>query len=185
MGSDPFLSFWTILSTKVSIVVKDLFMADFKYMLTSQRLGFRKLEDSDLPNLIRLDTDPEVRAFFPGGVSTPDELREKITRSRESFEKKGYGEFSVSELGSDEFLGRAGFAELLRTLLDWAGKTLPLPRILAFAPVDHGASLGVMKKAGMKYLKTEAAHTETADGVECTFYEYPLKAGDAQAESRC
>lgn len=168
-------------------------MVEHGYILESRRIGFRKLEESDLPNLLKLDTDPEVRAFFPDGVSTPELLREKITRSLASFIEKGYGEFSMTELKTNRFIGRAGFAgledgeievgylllkeywgqglasEALVALLDWAGKSLSVPRILAYAPVDHQASFGVMRKAGMRYLKTEIAR-----GVNCKFYEYPF-----------
>ena len=177
-------------------------MTDPEHTLISKRLGFRMLEDQDLQNLMRLDMNPDVRAFFPEGVSTPEQLREKIVRSRTSFLQKGFGEFSVTDLKTNEFLGRAGFAELkngevevgylllkehwgkgiateaLCALLDWAGKALSVPRIVAYAPNNHQASIGVMKKAGMRYLKTEPSH-----GVECTFYEFPLKPRAAPAES--
>lgn len=172
-------------------------MIESNYILKSKRIGFRMLEEHDFQNLVRLDMDPEVRAFFPGGVSTPKLLGEKIIKSRASFLEKGFGEFTMTELETHEFLGRAGFAELddgevevgylllkeywgkglaseaLVELLDWAGKTLSIPRILAYAPNDHHASIGVMKKAGMRYLKTE-----TSRGVNCKFYEYALSIMD-------
>ena len=177
-------------------------MTDQEYMLVSKRLGFRMLEDHDLQNLMRLDMNLEVRAFFPEGLSTPKQLQEKIIRSRTSFLQKGFGEFSVTDLKTNEFLGRAGFAELkngeievgylllkeywgkgiateaLSALLDWAGKALSVPRILAYAQINHHASIGVMKKAGMRYLKTEPGH-----GIECKFYEYPLKPRNTPAKS--
>jgi len=173
-------------------------MIQTNYVLKSKRIGFRILEEHDFQNLVRLDMDPEVRAFFPDGVSTLKLLREKIVRSRVSFHEKGFGEFSMTELKTHEFLGRAGFAELddgevevgylllkeywgqglaseaLGALLDWAGKTLSVRRILAYAPIDHHASISVMKKAGMRYLKTESSR-----GVNCKFYEYPLNTMDA------
>ena len=83
-----------------------------EYMFMSKRLGFRLLEDHDLQNLMRLDMNREVRTFFPGGVSTQEQLREKIIRSHTSFLEKGFGEFSITDLKTNEFLGRAGFAEL-------------------------------------------------------------------------
>jgi ribosomal-protein-alanine N-acetyltransferase len=164
------------------------------FTLMSRRIGFRMLEEDDLQNLVKLDMDPEVRAFFPGGISSPELLREKIEKSRASFLANGFGEFSMTELQTSRFIGRAGFAELesgeievgylllkeywgrglaseaLCALLDWAKKSLRVPRILAYAPVEHAASLGVMKKAGMRYLKTEIAR-----GVNCKFFEYPLR----------
>jgi len=169
-------------------------MVEPEYTLKSGRIGFSQLAEGDLPNLLKLDMDPEVRAFFPDGVSTPGLLREKIAKSRASFAENGYGEFSMTDLGTNRFIGRAGFARLedgeievgylllkeywgqglaseaLGALLNWARATLPVPRILAYAPVDHHASLGVMRKAGMRYLKTEVAR-----GVSCKFYEYPLR----------
>jgi len=63
--------------------------------------------------------------------------------------------------------------ESLKALLGWAENVLMLPRILAYAPAGHHASLGVMKKAGMRYLKTE-----TQNGAKFVFYEYPLKPRD-------
>lgn len=173
-------------------------MADSRYTLKSKRLGFRMLEKSDFENLVKLDMDPEVRSFFPAGVSTPELLQEKIARSRASFLEKGFGEFSITELKTNKFLGRAGFAELengeievgylflkeywgkgmatetLSALLGWAVNVLVVSRVLAYAPVNHHASICVMKKAGMRYLKTE-----TQDGAKFKFYEYPLKARDA------
>ncbi|HEY5774965.1 MAG TPA: GNAT family N-acetyltransferase [Xanthomonadales bacterium] len=68
-----------------------------------------------------------------------------------------------------EYWGKGIATEALNALLDWAAKTLSVPRILAYAPVNHHASIGVMKKSGMRYLKTEPSR-----GVDCIFYEYPL-----------
>jgi RimJ/RimL family protein N-acetyltransferase len=139
-------------------------MVEPDFRLKSNRIGFRPLEESDLQNLVRLDTDPEVRAFFPDGVSTPELLREKIARSRASFLENGFGEFSMTDLQTNRFIGRAGFAALEDGEIEVG--------YLAYAPIEHLASLGVMRKAGMFYLKTEVAQ-----GVCCKFYEYPLKAG--------
>lgn len=173
-------------------------MPDPGYTLKSERLGFRMLEKHDFQNLMRLDMDPEVRAFFPGGVSTPELLQQKIARSHTDFLEKGFGEFSITELKTNKFVGRAGFAELdngeievgylflkeywrqgmatetLAALLNWAGNTLLVSRVLAYAPVNHHASISVMKKAGMHYLKTE-----TQNGAKFIFYEYPFKPLDA------
>lgn len=163
------------------------------FIVTSERLGFRLLEDGDFEDLERLDMDPDVRAHFPEGVSTPEKIRKHIETSREGFARHGFSDFAVVELENGRFVGRAGFGKLpdgevevgyvlleeywgrglaqeaLRALLEWAGKNLTVERILAYAPTDHHASLNVMKKCGMRYLKTEPAH-----GVDCDFYEYPL-----------
>lgn len=168
-------------------------MSHSNFITTSERLGFRLPEDADFDDLVRLDTDPDVRAQFPDGVLTPDQIRERIASNRANFEANGYGDFAAVDLETGKFAGRAGFGsidggeievgyvllkefwglglaqESLRALLAWAEQALNVPRILAYAPVQHTASLNVMKKCGMRYLKNEEAR-----GVECVFYEHPL-----------
>ncbi len=164
-----------------------------EFVIKSARLGFRLLEESDFENLKRLDMDPDVRAHFPEGVATPEQIKEHISRSRASHDENGFGDFAVIELETGKFAGRAGFGlieggeievgyvfnkecwgkglaqEALRTLLAWAERSLNVRRILAYTPTQHEASINVMKKCGMRYLKTA-----TAGKVRCVFYEYPL-----------
>ena len=164
-----------------------------EYLFTSKRLGFRLLADRDFDDLEALDTDPEVRAHFPDGVSTPEEIEAQISKSRKTYREKGFGTFAVIELETGRFAGRAGFAPLedgevevgyvfladfwgrglaqesLRSLLSWAKRNIDVPRIVAYAPKPHAASFNVMKKSGMTYLKAA-----TMRGVDCDFYEYPL-----------
>jgi len=161
------------------------------------RLAFRLMEESDEADLERLDSDPEVRAFFPGGVSIRPTSRQRIADNRASYASHRLCDFCVVDKTSGAFMGRAGLhqmddgeveagylflkphwgrgyaTETLRGLLEWArslgGESVPRRRLIAFAPVGHHASLRVMVKAGMKRFKTGTAH-----GVECAFYEAPL-----------
>jgi RimJ/RimL family protein N-acetyltransferase len=168
-------------------------MQKSEFITTSERLGFRLLEDTDFENLKKLDMDPEVRAYFPDGISTPDQIREKISKNRANYAANGFGVFAVIEIETRKFAGRAGFGliegdevevgyvflkeywghglaqESLRALLAWAKQTLSVPRILAYAPTQHAASINVMKKCGMRYLKADIRQE-----VDCVFYEYPL-----------
>jgi ribosomal-protein-alanine N-acetyltransferase len=168
-------------------------MVQSDYLLTSERLGFRLFEDADFPDLQRLDMDPDVRAHFPDGIATSAQINARIERSRLSIQANGYAEFAVIELETGRFAGRAGFGpiddceievgyvflkefwgrglaqESLRALLPWAKENLTVPRIIAYAPCTHSASLNVMKKAGMRFFKTDNAH-----GVACDFYQYSL-----------
>jgi ribosomal-protein-alanine N-acetyltransferase len=167
-------------------------MAQPVYLLTSERLGFRLFEDSDFPDLERLDMDPEVRAHFPDGISTPAQINARIARSKLCL-ATGYPEFAVVELETGRFAGRAGFGPIeggeievgyvflkefwgrglaqegLRALLTWAKENLTVPRVIAYAPGTHSASLNVMRKAGMRLFKTD-----NMQGVACEFYEYSL-----------
>jgi len=163
------------------------------YLLTSERLGFRRFEDSDFADLKRLDMDPEVRAHFPDGISTTAQINARIARSKLPVPANGCPEFAVIELETGRFAGRAGFGlieggeievgyvflkefwgrgiaqESLRALLTWAKENLNVPRIIAYAPSTHSASLNVMGKAGMRLFKTDNMH-----GVACDFYQYSL-----------
>ena len=168
-------------------------MPESEYLFSSERLGFRLIEDTDFDMLKRLDMDPAVRAHFPEGVLTPGQIKERISSNRESHQEKGFGDFAVVDLETGQFAGRAGFAlteegdlevgyvflrhlwgrglaqESLRALLSWARENLDVPRIVAYAPRQHLASFNVMKKCGMRYFKTEKTR-----GVDCDYYEYPL-----------
>jgi len=161
--------------------------------MTSERLGFRPFEDADFSDLERLDMDPEVRAHFPDGIATSAQIDARIARSKLSIEANRYPEFAVIELATGRFAGRAGFGlieggeievgyvflkefwgrglaqESLRALLAWAKENLTVPRIVAYAPSTHSASLNVMRKAGMRLFKTDNMH-----GVSCDFYYYLL-----------
>jgi ribosomal-protein-alanine N-acetyltransferase len=169
-------------------------MPDFDFMFQSERLGFRLLEDSDFEDLKMLDMDPEVRTHFPEGVSTPEQIKERIILNRSSYSEKGFCDFAMINLETGRFVGRAGFGEIegsevevgyvllkenwgrglaqeaLRKLLVWAEDSLSVPRILAYAPINHAASINVMKKCDMQFLKIEKMR-----GVDCAFYEYPLQ----------
>jgi ribosomal-protein-alanine N-acetyltransferase len=160
------------------------------YVLASARLGYRVCLESDLQNLILLDSDPEVRAFFPMGVATEEQIKERIKEYETDFRKKGYGLFILEDLTTREFVGRCGFKELetgeievgyvllkkfwgqglaseaLTALLHWAEEHVPTDKIIAFAPKKHLASQRVMQKSGMQYAKNAMMY-----GVECVFYE--------------
>jgi RimJ/RimL family protein N-acetyltransferase len=171
----------------------ELGMPRSNYLFTSKRLGFRLIEDTDFNALKELDMDPEVRAQFPEGVLTSEQIKERISKNKLSFNENGFGDFAAVDLESGQFVGRAGFApieggeievgyvllrqfwgrglaqESLRALLNWARENLDVPRIVAYAPKQHPASFNVMKKSGMQYFKTEETR-----GVECDHYEYQL-----------
>jgi RimJ/RimL family protein N-acetyltransferase len=171
----------------------ELGMPRSNYLFTSKRLGFRLIEDTDFNALKELDMDPEVRAQFPEGILTSEQIKERISKNKLSFKENGFGDFAMVDLESGQFVGRAGFApfeggeievgyvllrqfwgrglaqESLRALLNWARENLDIPRIVAYAPKQHSASFNVMKKSGMQYFKTEKTR-----GVECDYYEYQL-----------
>ena len=79
------------------------------------------------------------------------------------------GEIEIGYVFLKEFWGRGFAQESVRVLFGWAKENLKVRRLIAYAPSSHSASLNVMRKAGMRFFKTEDAH-----GVACDFYEYSL-----------
>jgi len=81
-------------------------MPQLDYLLSSERLGFRLPEDADFDNFKKLDMNPEVRAQFPDGVLTSEQIKKRIS--------------GVAVLAQ----------ESLRALLAWAKQNLDVPRIV-------------------------------------------------------
>lgn len=161
------------------------------YLFEHDGLGFRALCDSDTNYLIKLDCDPEVKSFFPGGALSEEEVPNKIKEYK--YKKQEYGCYLVFDTKTNEFIGRAGLSDLetgeteagylivkelwgkgyatriLKALLDYAKNNLKKDKIIAFTPIKHEASIKVMQKAGMKYVETKIMpHIST----ECVVYEY-------------
>ena len=152
-------------------------------ILKSKRLFCRLMTWEDYDNHVLLDTSPEVRKYFPGGPSTPERIKEKMTANIKQIEKFGFGDYAIID-DKNDFIGRAGFGiidnqevelgfklfpefwgkgystEIALELLDWGFRNIPsefLPknRILGFAHINNKASHNVLEKIGMTYFKTE------------------------------
>lgn len=163
------------------------------YLIKVDHLGFRPFIESDLENLLMLDTDPETMSFFPGGARTPEEIANNIKKYIKEYKEKGYGVFIVFDTSTGKFIGRAGFSDIengetevgylvlkkywgkgyasriLKILLAWAKDNLHKDKIIAFTPVDHLASERVMQKAGMIF-----SRKGIMKGVDCVVYEFKI-----------
>lgn len=161
--------------------------------IETQHLFLRPLEKTDFSGLCLLDTDIEVRHFFPEGPLTVEQVREELDRLIREWDEWGYGIFAAIDKKTHRFIGRCGFAKLksgdvemgylflkeywgrgLATevaiaLLEWAKAHVPIERIVGFAPLVHVASLRVLEKAGMVFFKKDMYQ-----GIECAFYEKRL-----------
>lgn len=160
-----------------------------KYIIETKRLGFRIFQQSDIDYLAELNSDAEVRKFFPDGVQTREQTEARMRDYSAYYQDKGLPCFVMFEHNTGEFVGRCGFglietgevevgyllhkrfwgqglaSEALAALLEWAKHHIDVNYIIAFAPVEHLASLRVMQKCGMKYDKDAMAK-----GVMCKFY---------------
>ena len=152
-------------------------------ILETERLICRLMTWEDYNNHVLLDTSHEVRQFFPGGILSAEQVKQKMTANLERVETWGFGDFIVTNK-EGSFLGRAGFGvienqevelgykflpnfwgkgyatEIAFSLKEWGIKNissvfLPKGRILGFAHVDNIASQKVLEKIGMICFKLD------------------------------
>jgi ribosomal-protein-alanine N-acetyltransferase len=165
-----------------------------QYLFVSKRLGFRPYQENDFENFYALDNDPDVRKYLEGNVPSIEQAKERIQKHMQNYKNKGFSGFVTFELATGEFIGRSGFREMesgeievgyvfakkfwgkgfateaLNRLLEWAKENIQIDTIIAYAIVDHKASLRVMEKCGMTYYKNQMMN-----GEECAFYKKDLK----------
>lgn len=157
--------------------------------IEAPRMILRLIQESDLDQIAELNLDPEVRKFFPGGIQTREQSKQRMDEFMSFYEQYGLPCFIISDKITNEFIGRCGFGpietgeievgyliarkfwgmgyatEVLKSLLDWSKTNIKAEFIIAFAPIEHKASHRVMEKSNMKYYKDGIGH-----GLQCRFY---------------
>ena len=148
------------------------------YLFTSERLGFRTWEESDIPGMIRINSDPVVMEFFPE-IPSEEKTREFVYRMQRQFEETGFCYFAVDKLENGNFIGFIGFSEQTfeaeftpcidigwrlakedwnlgyategaKRCLQYAFEVLELREIMSICPEVNKNSEAVMKKIGMQ-----------------------------------
>ncbi len=148
------------------------------YLFTSERLGFRQWQASDLPTFAAMNGDAEVMRFFPAVLSVEESgaLAERIMKGIEQY---GYGFFAVDRLEESDFIGFIGLinttfetyftpcveigwrlkkevwnkgyaTEGAKKCLAYGFETLKLDKIYSFTPLPNLPSESVMQKIGME-----------------------------------
>lgn len=171
------------------------------YLFRSERLGFRNWKDTDVPEMTRISSDPEVMRFFPA-PATPQQTSEFIVRMKNEYEKRGFCYFAVDDLESGRLIGFIGLlnqtyeaeftpcvdigwrldkvfwnkgyaTEGAKKCLEYAFFDLGLEKIIATAPQVNLPSINVMEKLGMSR-KLEFQHPRLKTYKElssCVCYE--------------
>ena len=158
-------------------------------IIKTKHLHLRLLKQDDLGYLTELNSDAEVRQFFPEGTQNKEQTKARMDELISYYGTHGLPGFAMFLDETGEFVGRCGFAltetgetevgyllhkkfwgrgyasEALEALFEWANKNIKAEYIIAFAPEDHIASQRVMQKCGMQYYKKDVIH-----GVLCCFY---------------
>lgn len=152
-------------------------------LLETERMVLRRFTKDDVVHLVDLDSDPEVMRFLTGGRPTPREVIEQdilpsFIRSYEPV--TGLGVFAAIEKESGEFLGWFSFrlkdannrnevslgyrlrqafwgkgyaTEGVCALIRKGFTELDLQRVDATTYQENPASIRVMEKAGLKFVR--------------------------------
>ncbi len=153
--------------------------------ISTKRLTLRPFTLSDLKLLYKLHSNPTVMQYIPSGIRTMDEtwldLHEEVAHQ----EKYGFSKWAVFLTDTGHFIGRAGWAsmdttgevevgfkflpqywgngfatEVLQALLVW-GKANIQSSLIAFAYPENNASIQILKKSGMIYLRQDEYEGKT------------------------
>lgn len=174
------------------------------YLFTSSRLGFRLWQDSDLPSFSAMNADAETMRYFDKSL-TEEESKAMMDRLNRTFAEKGYCYFAVDQLDSGDFVGMIGLGwktfeadftpcvdigwRLARPFwnhgfategaircLDFA-RAKNITEVYSYASKSNLASLRIMTKIGLKYLK-DFDHPDLNASSElnpCSLYSARLK----------
>ena len=88
-------------------------MTESSYFLHSQRLGFRRWSEDDLPLAVALLGDPEGTRLI-GGPFDEDAIRSRLAREIEQQYLHGFQYWPIFLLENGEFVGRCGLRPCLR-----------------------------------------------------------------------
>jgi ribosomal-protein-alanine N-acetyltransferase len=148
-------------------------------ILTTERLHLRHFEMDDLESLHALYRDPQIRKHFPDGVLTLDETREELEWFLQGHPTRPeLGLWATVERSTGAFLGRCGLlpwdiegvpevelaylidkarwgeglaSEAARAIMEYAGTTLRLKRLICVIAPDNRASMAVARRVGMSF----------------------------------
>jgi RimJ/RimL family protein N-acetyltransferase len=143
-------------------------------LIETTRLRLRRLEPSDEPDLVALDSDPDVMRYVgsPAGVKPPAETLERV-RQRIAADHGALGFWRVESRAEGTFWGLAALirmpegndvelayrlarhawgrgiaSEAAARLIDYAFHTAGLPRLVAVTSPENIASQRVLDKLG-------------------------------------
>ena len=153
-----------------------------KYIFTSERLGFRNWLDSDLLEMSKINLDKEVMKFFPSR-RTEEETSQFIFGQQMNFNENGCCYFATEIIETGEFIGFIGVTEQVYETdftpafdigwrlkysvwnngyaregavrcIKYAFEELKMTSLIATCPKINKKSENLMKRIGMKYIKS-------------------------------
>jgi len=148
-----------------------------EFCIETPRLIIRPWKDSDIPEFVRMNQDPEVMEFFPS-CSTPEETKSLVEFCKAHIVEHGFGPFAVEIKRTHEFIGFVGLSfpsfqapfmpaveigwriakqhwnqgyatEAARAVLHEAFERFNLKEVVSFTAMPNKKSMRIMDKIGM------------------------------------
>lgn len=150
------------------------------YIFTSERLGFRHWNFTDIEKMHEINSDKKAMEFFPS-IPTKEQTAEFVDRMNKQYVDKGFCYFAVERLDNNAFIGFIGLSEQnfkadftpcvdigwriasqewnqgfasegAKKCLDFALNQLKLKDVYSIAPKINSKSEHIMVKIGLKKL---------------------------------
>ncbi|MCE3259502.1 MAG: GCN5-related N-acetyltransferase [Bacteroidetes bacterium] len=153
----------------------------------TDRLYLREMTPDDAEQAYLLNLDPEVIRYTGDVAFASVEEARNFLMNYESFKKYGFGRWAVIDKQSHEFLGWCGLkyspeineydigfrffkkhwgkgyaTESAMACLDLGFNRFNMPSIVGRAAKENHASINVLKKLGLTYLKDDMCHHDDA-----------------------
>jgi ribosomal-protein-alanine N-acetyltransferase len=158
----------------------------------TERLLLRPFRESDIPYAHAWFSDADVMRYIPSGLDTTLEMSARRVLGYIQHQRQhGFSKWMVIERASGTPIGDSGIlhipgtedielgyrfakqhwghgyaTEVAAGWLEYAFQTLMLPRFIAFAHPENTASIRVLEKIGMRYLRMDQVY-----GIQAVFYE--------------
>jgi ribosomal-protein-alanine N-acetyltransferase len=152
-----------------------------EFLIETQRLSLRPLDQSDIDDIAALYGDAEVTRFLAGGVHSREMAQEWLDAQLAFWRRhRSIGMFRVADRGSGAFLGRCGLRDLddsgevelgyafvpaawgrgiateaAGATLDFGFENSDLDHIAGITFVDNLASKKVLANTGMRYIRED------------------------------
>jgi RimJ/RimL family protein N-acetyltransferase len=150
-------------------------------LVRTERLTLVPPGKENLPDLIRLKTDPRVFELMLHGVRSEDRVRDELEDDIEFWRVRGYGTWCVWLTATGEFLGIAGLMErpdgrgvAMRFALWPECRGKGYAREAARAGLDFGHRAGLDRIIAVAWVENLASRTVLQDSgmVECDAFIY-------------
>jgi RimJ/RimL family protein N-acetyltransferase len=153
----------------------------------TQRLILREMTPADAESAYLLNLDPDVTRYTGDGPFASIKEARDFLMNYSSYKKYGFGRWAVEDKSTNEFLGWCGLkylesenthdigfrflkkhwgkgfaTEAAQSCLDIGFSKFKLPAIIGRAAKANIASVNVLRKLGLQYLKDEDCHGEDA-----------------------